>query len=129
MRFSVGKLFKSFAYAASGIRYAFSSEQNFRIHCIVSIAVITAAAVLDFSLWKFCLLLFIIGAVLALELVNTAIEKAVDLVTKELHPTAKIAKDAAAGAVLVFSLFAVIIGLLLFFPPAVEIIKQWNAGR
>ncbi|MFC7372538.1 diacylglycerol kinase family protein [Fictibacillus iocasae] len=129
MKFSANKLKASFGYAWSGISNAFRSEQNLRIHCSISIVAIAAAAVLDFSVWRYCVLFLVIASVLSLELMNTAIENAVDLTTDDIHPLAKKAKDAAAGAVLVFSLFAVIIGILLFFQPAVEMIKQWNAGR
>lgn len=129
MKFSAKKLKDSFGFAWTGIASTFRTEQNLRIHCIISIAALTAAAVLEFSVWRYCVLLTVIASVISLELMNTAVENAVDLVTEEVHPLAEKAKDAAAGAVLVFSIFAVIIGILLFFQPAVEFIKQWNAGR
>ena len=62
------------------------------------------------------ILLFLIGGMLSLELMNTAIERAVDLITKDYHPLAKAAKDAAAGAVFVYALLSVIIGLIIFIP-------------
>lgn len=118
------KLFSSFIFAFSGIVTTFKSEQNFRIHTMVSVIVIGLAVALDFSNERFIILLIVIGLVLSLELVNTAIEKTVDLITKEYHPLAKKAKDAAAGAVLVFSIFAVIIGILLFIEPLINSIDS-----
>ena len=118
------KLFSSFIFAFSGIVTTFKSEQNFRIHTMVSVIVIGLAVALDFSNERFIILLIVIGLVLTLELVNTAIEKTVDLITKEYHPLAKKAKDAAAGAVLVFSIFAVIIGILLFIEPLINSINS-----
>jgi undecaprenol kinase len=118
------KFFASFGFAFSGITETFKSEQNFRIHCIISIIVILTAIALDFSNLRMVILLIVIGIVLALELINTAIEKTVDLITLESHPFAKQAKDAAAGAVLVFSIFAVIIGILLFIEPLLKSIES-----
>jgi len=118
------KLFSSFIFAFSGIVTTFKSEQNFRIHTMVSVIVIGLAVALDFSNERFIILLIVIGLVLSLELVNTAIEKTIDLITKEYHPLAKKAKDAAAGAVLVFSIFAVIIGILLFIEPLINSINS-----
>jgi undecaprenol kinase len=118
------KLFVSFTFAFTGIITAFRSEQNFRIHTIVSLVVILTAITLDFSSLRMVVLLIVIGIILALELVNTAVEKTVDLITLECHPLAKEAKDAAAGAVLVFSIFAVIIGILLFIEPLLKSIES-----
>jgi undecaprenol kinase len=111
------KLFNSFLFAVEGIKTTFAKEQNFKIHLVISIAVVITATILDFSLMKMTILFFVIGVVLALELLNTAIERTVDLISMEKLPLAKQAKDAAAGAVLVFSVFAVIIGILLFTEP------------
>ncbi|MFG6494130.1 diacylglycerol kinase family protein [Fictibacillus sp. UD] len=118
------KLFSSFMFAFAGIFTTFKTEQNFRIHTIISVIVITTAIALDFSSLKLIILLIVIGLVLALELINTAIENTVDLITPEYHLLAKKAKDAAAGAVLVFSIFAVIIGILLFIEPLMNSINN-----
>lgn len=118
------KLFSSFMFAFAGIFTTFKTEQNFRIHTFISVIVITTAIALDFSSLKLIILLIVIGLVLALELINTAIENTVDLITPEYHLLAKKAKDAAAGAVLVFSIFAVIIGILLFIEPLMNSINN-----
>ncbi|MDM5315850.1 diacylglycerol kinase family protein [Fictibacillus sp. b24] len=111
-------------FAFAGIFTTFKTEQNFRIHTFISVIVITTAIALDFSSLKLIILLIVIGLVLALELINTAIENTVDLITPEYHLLAKKAKDAAAGAVLVFSIFAVIIGILLFIEPLMNSINN-----
>jgi undecaprenol kinase len=118
------KLFNSFIFAYTGIIKTFKSEQNFKIHIMISVIVILTADTLDFSALRMTVLLIVIGIVLALELMNTAVEKTVDLITLERHPLAKEAKDAAAGAVLVFSIFAVIIGVLLFIEPLLKSIES-----
>ena len=109
-------LYKSFGYAFQGIGNTIRSERNIKIHLTVMTLVIVFGIFLHLSVteWFVCLILF--GQVISLELVNTAIEAAVDLATKEKHPLAKNAKDAAAGAVLVSAIFAAIIGLIIFIP-------------
>ncbi|WP_285876624.1 diacylglycerol kinase family protein [Fictibacillus phosphorivorans] len=118
------KLLKSFQYAYAGIIQTYRSEQNFKIHLFISVTVIIIAVILNFSALRMTVLLIVIGIVLALELMNTAVEKTVDLITLKRHPLAKEAKDAAAGAVLVFSIFAVIIGILLFIEPLLKSIES-----
>ncbi|WP_408070329.1 diacylglycerol kinase family protein [Butyrivibrio sp. JL13D10] len=114
------KLYKSFRYAFEGIFATVFHERNMQIHCLVTVLVVMFGIILKISLmeWYLCLLLFAI--VLSLELVNTAVEAVVDLVTEEKQPLAKKAKDAAAGAVLVSAIIAAIIGGIIFFP------KLWN---
>ena len=101
-------LYKSFGYAFEGIFTCIRNERNIKIHCTVAILGITPTE------WCICLTLF--GLVIALELVNTAIESVVDLVTTERKPLAKTAKDTAAGAVLVAAIMAAIVGLIIFVP-------------
>ena len=103
-------LYKSFGYAFEGIFTCIRNERNIKIHCTVAILVVIAGA----TEWCICLTLF--GLVIALELVNTAIESVVDLVTTERKPLAKVAKDTAAGAVLVAAIMAAIVGLIIFVP-------------
>ena len=100
--------------AFSGIFAAFRSETHLKIHAAAACAVIAAGVWLRISRGDWVVLSLTIAAVIALELVNTAIERTVDLVTKEWHPLAKQAKDTAAGAVLVMAMASVIIGILIF---------------
>lgn len=109
-------LYKSFGYAFEGIFNTIRTERNIKIHCCAAILVTIFGIWLRLSLteWMICFVLF--GLILALELVNTAVEATVDLCTEERKPLAKKAKDAAAGAVLIAAIFAAIIGLMIFVP-------------
>lgn len=100
--------------AISGIGTAFRHERNLKIHTVFAIIVIIAAWGLRVSRQDWILLLFLIAAVICLELVNTAVERAVDLITQDEHPLAKQAKDIAAGAVLVMAIASAIIGCIIF---------------
>ena len=113
--------FTALGYAFTGIRKTAARERNFRIQIIIAIVVVAACILFQVDSWHFLAVVLSIFFVLAMELVNTAIEAVVDLVCKnQPHPLAKIAKDAAAGAVLLASFQAVIVGLLT----AVSIIRR-----
>ena len=109
-------LYKSFRYAFEGIFACIKNERNMKIHWLAMILVIIAGIVFHISAMKWCICLILFALVMSLELVNTALEAVVDLVTEERRPLAKLAKDAAAGAVLVAAIFAAIIGCILFLP-------------
>lgn len=107
---------KSFGYAFEGIWTGIKKERNMKIHCCAMVLVIMAGFVLQISAVKWCLCFILFGLVMALELVNTAVEAVVDLVTEEKKPLAKIAKDTAAGAVLIAAIMAVAAGCIIFIP-------------
>lgn len=111
-----GSLWASFAFAWQGIVYVVRTQRNMRIHLAVMVAVLVAAALFHLSRIELAILLLCILAVLALEMLNTVVEAVVDLATEEYHPLAKIAKDVAAGAVLVTAIGAACIGLLILLP-------------
>ncbi|MNN38439.1 Undecaprenol kinase [compost metagenome] len=90
-----------------------------RVHTVAAVIVMLAALYFDLPLRDIALLLLVIGFVISAELINTAIEAVVDLVTPEWHSLAKMAKDAAAGAVLIAACFSVLIGIVLFYEPVV----------
>jgi diacylglycerol kinase (ATP) len=111
-------LFVSFKYAWAGITYAFSTQRNFKIHVLVGITVLTAAIALGLQPVEISVLALTVGAVMTLELVNTALESVVDLtVENNYHELAKIAKDCAAGAVLISALVSVVVAASLLLPP------------
>ncbi len=118
----IHRLFKSFSYAIDGLKYAFKYEQNILVHTLAMILVIIAGFIFKISLFEWLVLFLIIGLVIATELINTSIEATIDLVTKEIHPLAKIAKDTAAAAVLVFGLTAIVIGCIIFIPKILVLI-------
>lgn len=109
-------LTKSFYYAFEGVKTAFRHEPNLRIHASIAIVTLVAAALLKFKLTEWILLAFTIYFVIVLELINTVLESVVNLVSPEVKPQAKIAKDVSAAVVLFSSFIAVIVGILLFGP-------------
>lgn len=109
-------LASSFRYGFQGIAAAATKERNVRIHIVISILVIFAGFAFSITNYEWIAILLAIGGMIALEMLNTAIERTVDMYTQEFHPLAKQAKDIAAGAVLFFAFISVIIGLIIFIP-------------
>lgn len=109
------RFLKGFACAFSGLIHSLVTERNMKVHFAAGIAVMVLAFIFHLTYTEKLILLVVIGVVISLELVNTAIEHTVNLVTDENHPLAKLAKDAAAAAVLFFSMIAVIIAIAVFF--------------
>ncbi|MFC6332441.1 diacylglycerol kinase family protein [Paenibacillus septentrionalis] len=110
------KLLRSFGYAFEGICQGISTQRNMKIHVAVALLVIVLGAIVSLSWLEWTIIIIVICSVISLELLNTAIEAAIDLHGSEWHPLAKLAKDTAAGAVLVMSIGAAIIGLIIFWP-------------
>ncbi|MFQ9520708.1 MAG: diacylglycerol kinase family protein [Turicibacter sp.] len=113
---SVKALIKSFQHAFCGILTSFVIGRNIKVHYIAALAAILGGLYFGISKVEFLIILLVSTQVICLEMVNTAIERTVDLVTVEYHLYAKIAKDVAAGAVLVAAIFATIIGGIIFLP-------------
>ncbi|KFM99543.1 diacylglycerol kinase family protein [Bacillus clarus] len=111
-----GKLLKSFGYAIAGIYFCLRHERNMKVHCLAAVIVICCGLYFHVTEMEWLVLFIVMGIVMSLEMINTAIEKTVDLVTTDIQPLAKIAKDVAAGAVLLFAIIAVIIGAIIFLP-------------
>jgi diacylglycerol kinase len=114
MRHHYGNVLKSFSYALCGIRTALHYEANMRIHTVCAILAVSYGLWIKLSATEWIALSLTISLVLFAELINTALEANVDLVTKEHRPEAKLAKDVAAGAVLITSVNALVVGWLLF---------------
>lgn len=96
--------------------FSFKHERNFRIELFMMLLTFVIAIIFPISAMQWIVIAFCCGAVLSLELINTALEKLADAVTVEFHPLIKQAKDVAAGAVLLSSVTSVIIGLIIFVP-------------
>ncbi|MBX3439601.1 MAG: diacylglycerol kinase family protein [Planctomycetaceae bacterium] len=111
-----GPFWSSFGCAAAGVAHALRTQRNVRIHLAATIAATALAALLNVSPLEWALLCLTIAMVWAAELINTAIEAVVDLASPEQHPLARIAKDTAAGAVLVTAGNSVLIAVVLFGP-------------
>jgi diacylglycerol kinase (ATP) len=105
----------SFNYAIQGIVYALRTQRNMRLHAFAAATVLIAALLFRISALELVAVVFAIGLVLVTELVNTAVEAAIDVATERIDPLAKTAKDVAAGAVLVASIIAVVVGFVVFF--------------
>lgn len=116
-------LFISFKYAWCGISYAFQTQRNFRIHVVICVLTLVMSFFLHLKAVEIAVIGITSGLVLALELLNTAIESVVDLTVKQTyHELAKIAKDCAAGAVLVSALVAILVAGMLLCPPLLALI-------
>jgi diacylglycerol kinase len=122
------KLFPSFIravdFAWQGISYAIRSQRNMKIHLAFTTLVAIALLILQPPMWKVSTIIILIAAVISAELFNTAIEALVDLVKPEQHPLAKIAKDTAAGAVLVFAGAAAFVGLITLLPEIFHLLTR-----
>ena len=116
-------LYRSFGYAFQGIFTCFRKERNMKIHCVAAVLVVIAGVILKISAIEWCICMVLFGLVMALEHVNTAVEAVVDMVTEEYHPLAKVAKDTAAGAVLIAAIMAAIAGCIIFLPKIAQILQ------
>ena len=110
------KELRSFYYALRGIGHGVMHERHMRFHLVATVAVAGAGIWLGISRVEWCLVVICIGCVICAELVNTAIERLTDLASPGRHPLAGQAKDVAAGAVLVISIAAAIVGALVYIP-------------
>ncbi|MBE0337486.1 diacylglycerol kinase family protein [Paenibacillus sp. 28ISP30-2] len=114
----------TFRYAAEGVMYALRTQINMRIHVVMAFLVIAAGLSLRISRLDWLFVSVAIAMVIVAELINTAVEAAIDLISPDIHPLAKAAKDTAAGAVLLAAVFAVIIGIFVFYRPLLTLISQ-----
>jgi diacylglycerol kinase (ATP) len=107
-------LLESFNYAFEGVIHVVRTQRNMRIHFLIAVLVLVAALVFDVSKIELIVLILAIAFVLIAEMINTAVEAAVDVASTSFDPMAKLAKDIAAGAVLIASITAVAVGYLVF---------------
>lgn len=105
----------SFRYAVEGIVHVFRTQKHMRFHFLTVVLVLFLGLLLRLSRLEMAILFIVVSGVLVAEMMNTAIESVVDMVTQAYHPLAKLAKDIAAGAVLIASITAAIVGGILFF--------------
>lgn len=114
------KIIKSFKNAINGIVYVFRTQRNFKIQLFCFVIVLAAALYFKLTLTETAIVVFAGGLVLVSEIMNTSIEKMVDLIKPEYHPTARKAKDVAAGIVLCSAIVAVVLGIIIFLPKILE---------
>ena len=115
MKLNLMCFFKSFKFAFQGIFHAFKTQRNLRFHLFAAVAVFWLAGFYGFSDIDYAVLLLTVSAVIVSEMINTAVEAAVDLSSPDFHRLAKIAKDTAAGAVLLACVSAVVVGFFMFW--------------
>jgi len=111
-----GRLSKSFRCASEGLIYVLRQERNARLHLLAALLTILLGIWLDLSNTEWALISLAIAMVFVGEMFNTVVEVSIDMITVDEHPLAKVAKDVAAGAILLASLAAAIIGALIFVP-------------
>ena len=112
----ISAFLRGFRFAGQGVWHAVRTQRNMRVHLAAAAAVVAAGAVLRSGAVQWACVALAIGMVLAAEIVNTVVEAMIDLHTQQFHPLAKVAKDGAAGAVLVTSLAAVGVAVAVFVP-------------
>jgi diacylglycerol kinase len=112
---------RSFRYAYEGLQYALATQRNMKFHFFVSFVALTSALFFHIPKAEILFIILAITLVIMTELINTAIEKTVDLAMPERHPVAKIAKDLAAASVLAAAAFAIAVGAIVFYEP----VSQW----
>jgi len=115
------RFLKSFKYSMEGLIYSYRYEQSMFIHFIFTVIVITLNILLKVGAtnWLFTMLMLVVT--LAAELINTSIEAVVDLVTLEIHPLAKIAKDCSSAATFVLSISSIVLALFIYVPRFIEV--------
>lgn len=113
----------SFKYAMNGFYIAFKEEPNLKIHFTTAILIVFLNFILQVSKSDWIFITLLLGLVLSAELTNTAIEAIVDSFTDKYHPGAKKAKDVAAAAVLTVTITSIIVGLLIYTPYILQLIK------
>lgn len=123
-RFSNNRLLMSFSYALSGIFHVIRTERNMRIHLGVAVLVLISAAVLSLTVHEWLFVIFAICGVFILEMINSALERLVDLVTQEYHPLAKQVKDIAAGAVFIYAILSITVGCIIFLPKILALLMK-----
>ncbi|WP_324717556.1 diacylglycerol kinase [Carboxydochorda subterranea] len=118
---------ESFRFATAGLVHALRTQRNLRIHFLLALLVMVLALAVRLSRLELAVLVLTVAVVLVAELVNTAVEAAVDLFSPQLHDLARIAKNVAAGAVMVSAIGAVVVGILLFYQPLMAVLAHPSA--
>ena len=107
----------------NGIKYTFINGKNFKIQLVIAIIAIIAGIIFKISFFEWSIITILVFLVLFAEMINTVVETVVNMITNEYNENAKIAKDISAGAVTLCALCSVIVGLIIFIPKLLELIK------
>lgn len=109
--------------AIRGLQYVVKNERNFRIELVVATFIIFLSVVLDIKIWEFIIVIFLITWVLVTELMNTIVERVVDILEPRIHPFARLIKDITAGVVLLSAMMSFLVGLLIFMPYIINLLS------
>ena len=120
-QFGFKRIISSVKNSWNGLKVAYKNEQSMYIHLVCTNILLLFSFFLKISMIQWLIIIAIIGLTLVIELLNTAIESTVDLVTKDFHPLAKIAKDTASAAEFVLSVTSAVIALMIFIPKIIEL--------
>ena len=116
----MNKFLNGFYFARKGISYSFSTQLNFRIHCLIALFVMNAGFYFTLNTFEWLWIIAATALVVMAELFNTTIETLVDLVSPEFNPKAGLVKDISAAAVLIAAFMALLIGVLIFLPKIID---------
>jgi len=121
-KFSITERVRSFGYAINGIKYTLLTQHNFFIHITLTAIAIILGFLLDISKNEWVAIIIVIGLVLSAEVLNTAIEEIVNLISPQKNKKAGIIKDLAAGAVLLLAIASLLTGLIIFLPKIIALL-------
>lgn len=122
-KLSLKKVYMSMINSLAGLRKSYSTEQSLFIHFIMSLVVIAFGIFFQINRYEWVFSILLMGLILCIELLNTAIEANVDLATDKVHPLARSAKDIGSAATFMMSIFALVGEIILFYPYFIELIK------
>lgn len=120
----IKRFFMSWKNSFDGLAYSYKNEQSMLIHAVCTIVTIILGIAFNIKLSEWAIMFIALGFILGMELLNTAIEAVVDLVTLEIHPLAKVAKDCGSAATLVATFVAIVISLFVFGPYFLEFLTK-----
>lgn len=112
-----------FSFAWNGLKEVVKTERNFRIHLVIALLVVMLSLFLELIYIEWAIIMLVIGLVLVAEAINSVIERMIDYLNPRIHPLAKKIKDIAAGSVLLAAIVAVIVGMIIFLPKFVLLLK------
>ncbi|MCI9273028.1 MAG: diacylglycerol kinase family protein [Clostridiales bacterium] len=118
------KFLRSFRYAFRGIAYCIKNERNMRVHTAVALYVLVLSPFFELTVSQYAILFVTFSAVMAAEMFNTASEELADLTASNYNHLVRVAKDVAAGGVLICAVFAIAVGVCLFWQPA-AFVRMW----
>jgi len=122
MPIKIRRLLQSFKYATKGMYYAIKEEQNMKIHFLVAIVVVIWAFIFEISTLEAVSLVIVISFVIAMEMINTVMERVMDIIKPRMHPYAKHVKDMLAAMVLIGAIASILVGGIIFVPKILELL-------